>query len=315
MRTFFLAAMLAAISVFSTAGVADTAGAPRQPDLPREIIINGVEFVLVPEGWFWYAVENGEREKAVQKGKPWFRDVKVWLDSYYIAKYEARARDLKRFLDSRDVKHRTEYGSGETKGCAVRRNEAGEYYLTEPERDLPATHLSWNLADEFTRWMGFRMPTEAEWVKAARGTDRRLWPWGDEYPDDTYAGFRAFGGCTPAPVTSFSNGKSPYGAYNMAGNVFEYVADWYNEQFDLDIKDGDRNPVPAATGTLTEGIPRPVKILKGGRWASSASFIHVYARTTMRPDENFRCFGVRFAVDVETARTHLENGTATIVEP
>ena len=311
MRTFLLAILLSAMSMFgSTAAAAET-----QPqNLPREILINGVEFVLVPEGWFWYAIQNGDREKVVEQGKPWFRDVKVWLDGYYIAKYEARARDLKRFLDLKEVKHRTEYRDGETKGCAVRRSASGEYYLTEPERDLPATHLSWNLADEFTRWMGFRIPTEAEWVKAARGTDRRIWPWGDEYPDDTYAGFRGHGGCTPTPVDAFSNGKSPYGAYNMAGNVLEYVADWYNEQFDLGLKDGERNPVLATTGTLAADIAQPTKILKGGRWASGANFIHVYSRALHPPSQLFRCFGVRFAVDVKTVRSHLANGTATVLE-
>lgn len=312
MRSFFLSMML---SIISLLGAGDAVAAPQENQLPHEVIINDVEFVLVPEGWFWYAVQNGNFEQSLKLGKAWYRDVKIWQDSFYIAKYEARARHFKNFLDSKNVQHRLEYKRAESTGCSVRRKEDGEYYLTEPDRDLPATHLSWNLADEFTRWMGFRMPTEAEWVKAARGTDHRLWPWGDDYPDDTYAGFRAFGGCTPAPVTSFSNGKSPYGAYNMAGNVLEYVADWYNEQFDFSLKDGDRNPVPAANGSLDEDIAKPMKILKGGRWASSASFIHVYSRALQPPDELFRCFSVRFAVDVATVREHLEKGTATIVVP
>lgn len=311
MRNLFLAA---ALSVLSLLGAGSAFCATEDADLPHEVIINEVEFVLVPEGWFWYAVENGDSQKALQAGRPRFRDVKIWLDGFYIAKYEARARHFKRFMDTKEVQHREEYG-GEIKGCSVRRDNQGKYFLIDPDRDLPATHLSWNLANEFTHWMGFRIPTEAQWVKAARGTDRRLWPWGDEYPDDTYAGYRAFGGCTPTPVTAFSNGKSPYGAYNMAGNVFEYVADWYNEAFDLGLKDGDRNPTPAKEGSISDLHPTPVKILKGGRWASAASFIHVYSRATQRPEDYFRCYGVRFALDIATVRQHLTDGSATVIQP
>ncbi|HYD94712.1 MAG TPA: formylglycine-generating enzyme family protein [Noviherbaspirillum sp.] len=313
MRKMMLALMLCVLG----AGMLQPAAA-QQDGLPREVVINDVEFVLVPEGWFWYAVQNGDFEETQKLRREWHRDVKVWLDAFYIAKYEARARHFKTFMETKEVKHRADYAAGDERGCAVRRYTDGSYYLLHPELDLPVTHLSWNLADEFTRWMGFRLPTEAEWVKAARGTDRRFFPWGNEYPDDTYAGFSASGEggpCAPVPVGLFANGKSPYGAYNMAGNVLEYVADWYNEQFDFGLKDGDRNPPLAATGSLDMDFKEPMKILKGGRWGSGAGFIHVYSRTYYVPSEQFRCFGVRFALDVATVRAHLAKGTATVVAP
>jgi|GEM_PF-2104416 len=281
---------------------------------PREVVINGVEFIHIPEGWFWYAVSGGYW-KDIEAGKaPWFRDVKTWLDGFYIAKYEARGRDLLRFLQSGQARHADQYAKGEADGCAVRRRPDGEYYLAEPERDLPATHLSWDLADEFARWMGFRLPTEAEWTKAARGTDRRIWPWGNEYPDDTFAGFGTGTQCHPMPVDAFRNGISPYGIYNMAGNAMEFVVDWYNEDFDIGLKDGNRNPAPPAHGTTAGGdLNGPKKILKGGRWASNADYIHIYGRNTHHQDGNFVCFGARFALDVDTVRTHLAQGTATVV--
>lgn len=281
--------------------------------LPREVLINGVELILVPEGWFWFGVQNGSRQHASDAQRPYFRDVKLWQDAFYIAKYEARARDFKRFMESREVQHRQEYWRGEEKGCAVRRNAAGDYYLVDAERDLPVTHLSWNLADEFARWMGMRLPTETEWVKAARGTDRRLWPWGDEYPDDTFAAYAGTGRCAPQPVGGLSNGKSPYGAYNMAGNMYEYVADWYNEDRDLTLKDGEINPPLATHGTAVENLPSPMKVLKGGRWASNSSAITIYGRILLRPDDSFICYGTRFAMDINAVREHLDRRTATVV--
>lgn len=285
-------------------------GAPGK-DLPREVVINGVEFVLVPEGWFWYSVSNG-RPDTIPSGKPLNRDVRVWLDSYYIGKYPARATDLQRFLNSGDARFIDTYG-GRKDGCAVREDAKGKFYLVEPEKDLSATQLSWQLADEFARWMGFRLPSEAEWEKAARGTDKRHWPWGNAFPDDTYAGFLDNPICKPSEVHAFPKGRSPYGAYNMAGNVWEFVADWYNADFDASLKDGVRNPRLAKTGTTHTDVWSPVKILKGGRWASDPGSITVHSRNFNEPHEFFLCFGTRFAVDVATVRTHLARGTAAVV--
>lgn len=281
---------------------------------PKEVVINGVEFIHVPEGWFYYGIDtHNARRTEKPDGSGWYRDVKVWLDGYYMAKFEARARDFKRFMESDKVTHRDQYASGDIEGCSVRKNSEGGYYLTDHEADLPATHLSWQLADEFARWMGFRLPSEAEWVKAARGTDKRVFPWGNEYPDDTFAGYGAGMACHTGPVDAFSNGRSPYGIYNMAGNAYEFVADWYNDDFDYGLKDGDRNPPLAAKGAVVDDLPEPMKILKGGRWASTADGLTVYTRSRYPPHGSFSCYGARFALDVAAVRKHLASGTAKIV--
>jgi formylglycine-generating enzyme required for sulfatase activity len=308
MKKIFLFAAL--LIILGTGSARATSGNP----LPPEIKINNVEFIHIPEGWFWYAIENQAWNTAGTPGNPHYRDVKIWLDGFYIAKYEARARDFKRFMTSDAVTHRAQYAEAEGDGCTVRRKPEGEYYLVSVDKDLPATHLSWELATEFANWMGFRLPTEGEWIKAARGTDRRLWPWGDEYPDDTFAGYnQSATECNTLPVDSFPNGKSPYGAYNMAGNAFEWVQDWYNDKWDVALMDGMRNPALADKGTTPSPHPRPQKMLKGGRWSSPANGLSVYRRNLHAPDEIFICYGTRFALDEATVRAHLEKGSATAV--
>jgi formylglycine-generating enzyme required for sulfatase activity len=283
--------------------------------MPKEVLINGVEFVHVPEGWFWHVVGTGDRNYT-PPGQTWFRDVEIWLDGYYVAKYEARARDFKRFIESGAAKHLAEYRWGEREGCALQKHgDEGDWFLVKPELDLPVTHLSWNLADEFARWMGFRLLRETEWVKAARGSDKRPFPWGEEYPDDTFGGFGVASGCNPTPVDAFPNGKSPYGIYNMAGNVLELVQDWENHQHDKAMKDGDRNPPPASEGSLEPGYEAPMKISKGGRWGSKPNFLHVHGRRYLEADKWFICYGTRFAIDERTVREHLNQGTAKVVLP
>lgn len=306
-------ALLTALILLASAG-----GAPAQtPELPREVIINGVEFVHVPAGWFWHAIPDGRlnEDNRLSEG---IREVRIWQDGFYIAKYEARARDFVRFMNAEaheDALSR-QYDRGASEGCSARRDDKGSYFLVQPEADLPVTHLSWNLANRLAQWMGFRLPTEAEWVKAARGTDHRHWPWGNEYPDDTFAGYDSGTPCHPVPVNMFPNGKSPYGAYGMSGGVYEYVDGWYNANYYTSLRDGDRNPkqqqaLPARSDT--SGQIAPLKILKGGRWASPANAVTIYAASNAEPDFAFICYGARFAIDEAGVSASLASGAGKVL--
>lgn len=295
------------------------AAAPVPHGMPEEVVVNGVEFRWIPGGWTWYPVARRDPKNHYESlGR---HEIKVWIDGFYIAKFEARARDFARFLNSGAAKFAAQYdyhregqgGAGAQEGCGVRKNDAGAYYLVDPNADLPATHMSWQLANEFAGWLGARLPTEAEWVRAFRGDDKRIYPWGNDYPDDTFAGFQEGGtNCNVQPVTSFAKGRSPFGVYNMAGNVFEYVADWYNVHYLNGLTDGERNPFAATPLVLPEsGVP--LKRLRGGRWASSVAEISIYGNADTHPADNaFNCFGTRLALDVETVRLHLQAGSATI---
>jgi formylglycine-generating enzyme required for sulfatase activity len=269
--------------------------------LPKEIKLRDVEFVLVPEGWFFKTGGVSQGSEATGGNK------KIWLDAYYIGKYEARARDLEPFLNKGNGTVRALYG-GDEESCSLRLGASGQYELVSVEADLPATHLSWSLADQWARWLGLRLPTEAEWEKAARGSDQRLYPWGNEPPDETYANFNTTSRCLVWPVDRLSKGQSPYGALNMAGNVREFVADWQNAEFDQQLPEGARNPATPRAGAGG-------KLMKGGRWPSTPEGIRISARNVATPDEPFQCNGTRFALDAAVARAHLASGKAVVITP
>lgn len=287
--------------------------------LPKEVTIRGVEFVLISEGWFYKTGGLPPTGKEyIFQNEFGGGNVRIWLDSYYLAKYEARARDLVAYLNS--VEGKGINYEGATLSCSTRLGADGKYVQLRPDEDLPATHLSWRQADSWARWMGFRLGTEMEWEKGARGPDQRTYPWGEDYPDDTFAGYKTRSDCHTWPVDSFKKGRSPHGLHNMAGNVREYVADWYDAQRDRQLKDGDRNPAPSLSGTTHEGRSDPWdsgpwKILKGGRWGSQEEQIRIGARIYYLADTGFRCNGTRFAIDASAVRDHLAKGTAIVTVP
>lgn len=283
---------------------AESQAKDKKAELPTEIVLNGVEFVRIPAGWFYKTGGVAWKDRKLWRENG--GNAKIWLDTFYAAKYEARGSDFVGYMNAEG--YRLGDYDGDEKGCSVQKKGDKSYYLTHPDIDMPATHLSWLLADSFARWMGFRLLTEAEWEKAARGTDKRLYPWGDTFPDETYAANRGSFLCSPVPVNRFRKGVSPYGLFNMAGNVREFIADWYNEAADAALKDGVRNPPLVAEGTFYYNYNGPVKILKGGRWADGSPEVRIQERVKKPVDEPFRCNGTRFAVDKETVRDAVAKG-------
>ncbi|MBK7448810.1 MAG: SUMF1/EgtB/PvdO family nonheme iron enzyme [Anaerolineales bacterium] len=144
---------------------------------------------------------------------------KVYLDAFQM--------DVRR-SDQRDV-------SGMwRRGAALRRRRPGsetrsDYYGSSKFEDFPVLNVDWNQASAYCEWRGGSLPTEAQWEKAARGTDERILPWGNGVSCDQVG----YMDCVDdtVKVGSYESGMSPYGVYDMAGNVWEWVADWYSETY------------------------------------------------------------------------------------
>jgi len=152
----------------------------------------------------------------------------------------------------------------------------------------PVIFVSWIEADTFCRFAGGRLPTEAEWERAARGTDKpRVFPWGDEAPTCDKANFSGCVGDTDE-VGKHPAGASPYGVQDMAGNVWEWTADWYGADYYGGSESVD--PRGPQTGTL--------KVMRGGCWVSGASSLRSTCRkpevpSLWAPNVGFRCVYTR----------------------
>lgn len=152
----------------------------------------------------------------------------------------------------------------------------------------PALYVTWTEASDFCRTQGKRLPTEAEWEKAARGEKARLFPWGQQPPTPALAMFGQYHVHEipiVAPVTSGEEGRSPYGLRHMAGNAAEWVADWFGIDYYMTMP--ERDPHGPATGRY--------KVIRGGSWKSTPALLRSATRSGAPPDQRAATIGFRCA--------------------
>ncbi len=155
-------------------------------------------------------------------------------------------------------------------------------HVTDAEQ--PVCGISFHEAEAYARWAGKRLPTEAEWEKVARGTDGRIYPWGDAW-EEGRCSFRGGPVRAAPPVGGFPSGASPYGALDMAGGVWEWCSDWYGPRYYEVAPEVD--PPGPATGEL--------KVARGGAWNAMPLQNRAANRNAWRPVARFSNLGFRCA--------------------
>jgi len=236
---------------------------------------DGEKMVLIPAGIFPLgSSEEGDFDEKPQRI--------IFLDAYYIDQYEVTNKNYKRFASMTGRRSLPEIPVFED-----------DITLLQGE-EQPVVGATWLEAVAYCKWAGKRLPTEAEWEKAARGTEERTWPWGNVFDPLLVNGRGEEDGFKySAPVGRFERGRSFYGLYDMAGNVSEWVSDWY-DQFFYNVAP-DRNPTGPDTSDITS-----VLVYRGGSYTSNAHDLRASKRFGgAHPKRGESTVGVRCARDIE----------------
>jgi formylglycine-generating enzyme required for sulfatase activity len=222
---------------------------------------DGAEMVWVPAGEFLMGSNGGSEDEKPQR--------RVYLDGYWIYRNLVTVAQYRRFCQAteRQMPDAPEWGWQE---------------------NHPVVKVSWDDASAYCKWAGTSLPTEAQWEKAARGGDGRDFPWGNKFlTSNLWSSKKELGDVErSAPVGSFPAGASPYGALDMAGNVWQWCVDWYNP--DYYNKGVNRNPMGPAPDA------DQVRVIRGGSWADfESSYFRTSKRFFFAPADRDNALGFR----------------------
>ena len=245
------------------------------------------EMVRVPAGSF---IMGSDKKVDHNAYRPEFPQRNVYVDAFEIDKFEVTTVQFLKFVlaTNRPPLIDWQYDGGNFQETMV---------------NHPVMHVSWFDADAYCKWAGKRLPTSAEWEKAARGEDGRIYPWGNEPAGLSRANFGRTGLSGPVrdrperlllypPIISvdkYENAVSPYGVFQMAGNVAEWTADWYDPDYYKNAP--NRNPKGPEKGTQ--------KAFRGGGWIDSTPSVRPAQRNGADPNTKMNWLGFRCARDMK----------------
>ena len=238
------------------------------------------EMCLIPAGYFTMGSDDDLPNEAPVH--------KIYLDAYYIGKTEVTNAEYHLFW--------VENGGVGSEHTPISYNgKFGTWpRIAKTKPNHPVIGVSWHSAVAYATWRGMRLPTEAEWEKAARGTKARRWPWGNTFTQrikgtTVHANTWRQSNAHPQPVGAYPTGVSPYGTHDMAGNVWEWVTDWYSETYYRHSP--DRNPKGPKVGSR--------RVVRGGSWLNREKLARCSTRIGQYPAIGTSFIGFRLAKDYE----------------
>jgi formylglycine-generating enzyme len=236
--------------------------------------------VSIPAGPFPMGVPPGDRDG----GRDEYPRHEVYLDAYMIDTYEVTNGRYLEFVKA--TGHRVPQNAKNPT-----RNLWEGDRITESLAARPVVNVDWFDADAYCRWAGKRLPTEAEWEKAAKGNHDWRFPWGNVEPTAKHLNYNQqwIGEKTLMPVGSYEAGRSPYGLYDMAGNVWEWVHDWYDASYYE--RSPKKNPKGPETGTK--------RVLRGSGWQNETPTVRIFTRVDSDPAVKNESTGFRCARDAK----------------
>jgi serine/threonine protein kinase/formylglycine-generating enzyme required for sulfatase activity len=255
--------------------------APTRPPQPTDTIIptptlgigstwtrpaDGMLMVYVPAGEFTMGSPEGIG------GSNEHPQHTLYLDAFWIDRTEVTNARYEQCVNAGDCQTPSSLGS----------HTRSSYYGDSQFDDYPVIYVDWNQANAYCRWAGAHLPTEAEWEKAARGTEGRTYPWGNDSPSKNLLNYNNLVGDTTV-VGSYPTGASPYGALDLAGNVSEWVNDWYSDTYYGSSPSS--NPQGPVSGQY--------RVLRGGSWLYDEGNNGSALRLSYNPAGSFFTFGFR----------------------
>ncbi len=240
------------------------------------------EMVTIPAGTYTIGVDGGAEDEGPAHA--------VTLAAFEIDVHEVTNADFRKFVSSDDCPGPLVEGNPDP--CVYDGYESSntheDYWTNRDYDDYPVINVRWDQAEAYCRWLGKRLPTEAEWEVAARGSDDRRYPWGDDEPTCDRVNYSA---CIPDAIEtgSLPAGASPFGALDMSGNVAEWVQDYYNPSY-YSWGETD-NPTGPDQGSN--------RVVRGGSWFCDTSKVTVTSRDQGDPLLQYSDIGFRCARSVE----------------
>jgi len=245
--------------------------------------------VEIPGGTFWMGAQDKEAEAPGYDADAFDYESpvrRVTVSRFAMGRYPVTVQEYRAFVEAADEGY-LDPTNWDPKGWAWRSREdhaapgswSGSGGQTR-HRNRPVTEVSWYEADAYCRWVGGHLPTEAEWEYAARGEAGRRFPWGSEEPDPQRANFRSNVG-EPTPVGIYPLGATPEGLHDLAGNVWEWCADWFGDYPREDEED------PKGTGSGSS------RVLRGGAFYDAPRYLRAAFRYVLRPGYRGVDYGFR----------------------